>query len=153
MSFDLLVNSHNLFLKEMYGDQCREFVCGYWGKTNLATATCRSEIIRLVKDWPSHVSILRTFESFPLLEFCFDSFCRSWCLNIQTWLCYSFSFSFTSLPASYFASVSGKELFFPNFHNLQLVVGLFQHGSSPLNKRLNWLNPRCQSAPESLLAA
>ena len=50
MSFDLLLNSLNLFLKERYGDQCREFVCGYWGITNLATATCRSEIICLVKD-------------------------------------------------------------------------------------------------------
>ena len=39
MSFDLLLNSLNLFLKEMYGDQCREFVRGYWSKTNLATAT------------------------------------------------------------------------------------------------------------------
>ena len=29
--FDLLSNSHNLFLKEMYGDQFGEFVCGYWG--------------------------------------------------------------------------------------------------------------------------
>ena len=28
---DLLSNSHNLFFKEMYGDQFGEFVCGYWG--------------------------------------------------------------------------------------------------------------------------
>ena len=28
---DLLSNSLNLFLKEMYGDQFGEFVCGYWG--------------------------------------------------------------------------------------------------------------------------
>ena len=26
MSFDLLLNSLNLFLKEMYGDQCRELI-------------------------------------------------------------------------------------------------------------------------------
>ena len=29
--FDLLSNSLNLFLKEMYRDQFEEFVCGYWG--------------------------------------------------------------------------------------------------------------------------
>ena len=29
--FDLLSNSLNWFLKEMYGDQSGEFVCGYWG--------------------------------------------------------------------------------------------------------------------------
>ena len=29
--FDLLSNSFDLFLKEMYGDQYGEFVCGYWG--------------------------------------------------------------------------------------------------------------------------
>ena len=29
--FDLLSNSLNLFLKEMYGQQSGEFVCGYWG--------------------------------------------------------------------------------------------------------------------------
>ena len=28
---DLLSNSLNLFLKEMYRDQSGEFVCGYWG--------------------------------------------------------------------------------------------------------------------------
>ena len=28
--FDLLPNSLNSFLKEMYGDQFGEFVCGYW---------------------------------------------------------------------------------------------------------------------------
>ena len=28
---DLLSNSLNLFLKEMYGDQLGEIVCGYWG--------------------------------------------------------------------------------------------------------------------------
>ena len=29
--FDLLSNSFNSFLKEVYGDQFGEFVCGYWG--------------------------------------------------------------------------------------------------------------------------
>ena len=29
--FDLLSNSLNLLLKEMYGDQFGEFVYGYWG--------------------------------------------------------------------------------------------------------------------------
>ena len=29
--FDLLLNSLNLFFKEMYRDQFGEFVCGYWG--------------------------------------------------------------------------------------------------------------------------
>ena len=29
--FDLLSNSLNSFIKEMYRDQFREFVCGYWG--------------------------------------------------------------------------------------------------------------------------
>ena len=29
--FDLLSNSLNSFMKEMYGDQFGEFVCGYWG--------------------------------------------------------------------------------------------------------------------------
>ena len=29
--FDLLTHSLNLFLKETYGDQAREFVYGYWG--------------------------------------------------------------------------------------------------------------------------
>ena len=29
--FDMLLNSLNLFLKEMYGDQSGEFVCGYYG--------------------------------------------------------------------------------------------------------------------------
>ena len=29
--FDLLPNSLNVFFKEMYRDQCGEFVCGYWG--------------------------------------------------------------------------------------------------------------------------
>ena len=29
--FDLLSNSLNSFLKEMYGDQFGEFVSGYWG--------------------------------------------------------------------------------------------------------------------------
>ena len=28
---DVLLNSLNQFLKEMYGDQFEEFVCGYWG--------------------------------------------------------------------------------------------------------------------------
>ena len=28
---DLLSNSHNLFFKEMYGDQFGEFLCGYRG--------------------------------------------------------------------------------------------------------------------------
>jgi len=27
---DFKKNSHNLFFKEMYGDQCREFLCWYW---------------------------------------------------------------------------------------------------------------------------
>ena len=30
-SFDLLSNSLNQFLQEMYGDQSGEFVFGYWG--------------------------------------------------------------------------------------------------------------------------
>ena len=29
--FDLLANSLNSFIKEMYRDQFGEFVCGYWG--------------------------------------------------------------------------------------------------------------------------
>ena len=29
--FDLLSNSLNSFIKEMYRDQFGEFVCGYWG--------------------------------------------------------------------------------------------------------------------------
>ena len=29
--FDLLTNSLNLLLKETYGDQAGEFVCGSWG--------------------------------------------------------------------------------------------------------------------------
>ena len=29
--FDLLTHSLNLFLKETYGDQAEEFVCGYLG--------------------------------------------------------------------------------------------------------------------------
>ena len=28
---DLLSNSLNFFLKEMYGDQFEDFACGYWG--------------------------------------------------------------------------------------------------------------------------
>ena len=28
---DVLLNSLNLFLKEMYGDQFGEFICRYWG--------------------------------------------------------------------------------------------------------------------------
>ena len=28
---DLLSNSPNYFVKEMYGDQFGEFVCGHWG--------------------------------------------------------------------------------------------------------------------------
>ena len=29
--FDLLLNSLNLFFKEMYEDQYGEFICGHWG--------------------------------------------------------------------------------------------------------------------------
>ena len=34
-SFDLLSNSLNQFLQEMYGDQSGEFVFGYWGLKGL----------------------------------------------------------------------------------------------------------------------
>ena len=53
----------------MYGDQCREFVRGYWGKTNLACNLQIVEIICLVKDRQPYVSILCTFESFAYLSF------------------------------------------------------------------------------------
>ena len=33
---DILSNSLNLFMKEMYRDQFEEFVCGYWGLKGIA---------------------------------------------------------------------------------------------------------------------
>ena len=36
LALDLLSNSLNSFFKEMYRDQFREFVCGYWGLTGLS---------------------------------------------------------------------------------------------------------------------
>ena len=41
---DLILNSLNLFIKEMYGDQFGEFVRGYWGLTLRLPGSPKSEL-------------------------------------------------------------------------------------------------------------
>ena len=47
--FDLLSNSLNSFFKEIYRDEFREFVCGYWGLKGSKSA--ESSYHNLVKKW------------------------------------------------------------------------------------------------------
>ena len=70
--FDLLSNSLNLFFKEMYRDQCGEFVCSVW-----LLLQDISDKIRL--SW----MVQRTY--FIIYEFCFTCFKTIYFSNVFKW--------------------------------------------------------------------
>ena len=68
--FDLLSNPLNLSMKEMYGDQFGEFVCGYWGFKGLRCFTTKmNEWINLSKDFTRNLCQWPAAKHVPSLIF------------------------------------------------------------------------------------